>query len=284
MKGLKKFKEHFPDFQGKKFGIYLVIFMITFLSMQFMHLLGFLVPRILPSSPNLIKMEPIIPILISITTISTGFGLVYGIWGMKDSFLKTDKERAYQKGFLFAAVGIPIVLSVPFHNFLPPSILIPFSPRSTLTATMETSFSQLLLGSNDWIAIPRIILGVMFLVLGFAVVVRAVQIFGIDYMGLVYLYYPEDSEIQDNEIYSSIRHPAYHAIIMIMLGLFFIHFTTYQLVDLFCTLIGFTIHINFVEEKELVERFGDGYKNYKKSVPALFPKDLKIYLRFILGR
>ena len=49
MKGLKKFKEHFPEKKKKKFGIYLVIFMITFLSMQFMHLLGFLVPRILPS-------------------------------------------------------------------------------------------------------------------------------------------------------------------------------------------------------------------------------------------
>ena len=37
------------------------------------------------------------------------------------------------------------------------------------------------------------------------------------------------------------------------------------------------------EEKELIERFGDGYSDYRKRVPALLvrPSRFKEYLRFL---
>ncbi len=42
-----------------------------------------------------------------------------------------------------------------------------------------------------------------------------------------------------------------------------------------CTLLGFIIgsgYHKFIEEKELMLRFGDDYKNYKESTPFLIPK------------
>jgi protein-S-isoprenylcysteine O-methyltransferase Ste14 len=51
-------------------------------------------------------------------------------------------------------------------------------------------------------------------------------------------------------------------------------------------IIGINIHIKFVEEKELLERFGEGYKKYKKEVPAFFVKlkDLKKYFTIIFTK
>jgi protein-S-isoprenylcysteine O-methyltransferase Ste14 len=41
-----------------------------------------------------------------------------------------------------------------------------------------------------------------------------------------------------------------------------------------------------VEEKELVERFGEGYSEYMERVPGLRvrPGDFGTYVRFLLGR
>jgi protein-S-isoprenylcysteine O-methyltransferase Ste14 len=48
-------------------------------------------------------------------------------------------------------------------------------------------------------------------------------------------------------------------------------------------MIGINIHIKFVEERELIDRFGDDYIKYRESVPALFVKlkDLKKYFSII---
>ena len=40
---------------------------------------------------------------------------------------------------------------------------------------------------------------------------------------------------------------------------------------------------DFVEERELIMRFGDSYREYMKSVPAFFPKPdkLKTFFKFL---
>jgi len=48
--------------------------------------------------------------------------------------------------------------------------------------------------------------------------------------------------------------------------------------------IGITGWIRLVEEKELIERFGQSYLEYRKRVPALFPKwrNIGAFVKFLV--
>jgi protein-S-isoprenylcysteine O-methyltransferase Ste14 len=48
----------------------------------------------------------------------------------------------------------------------------------------------------------------------------------------------------------------------------------------------FFIHIHFFEEKELIQRFGYSYLDYRRKVPAFFvdPRKGGTFLRFLLRR
>jgi protein-S-isoprenylcysteine O-methyltransferase Ste14 len=50
--------------------------------------------------------------------------------------------------------------------------------------------------------------------------------------------------------------------------------------------IGMYIHIHFVEEKELINRFGNSYREYRKKTPAFFahPNNWGLFFKFVLGR
>ncbi|MGQ9723718.1 MAG: methyltransferase, partial [Candidatus Jordarchaeum sp.] len=58
---------------------------------------------------------------------------------------------------------------------------------------------------------------------------RALQYFSWDYIAVLYLYYPEESELQEYEIYSVLRHPTYSGGILIFLGAVFARFSVYSL-------------------------------------------------------
>jgi protein-S-isoprenylcysteine O-methyltransferase Ste14 len=119
-----------------------------------------------------------------------------------------------------------------------------------------------------------------------AVVRKALKIFGIDYMGLAYIYYPNESTLQDHEIYSILRHPTYHTLMLFSFGSISLRFSIYSIIFFFIFIIGINLHLKFVEEKELIQRFGEQYKKYKEKVPALFVrfKDLKRYFSIILKK
>ena len=72
--------------------------------------------------------------------------------------------------------------------------------------------------------------------------------------------------------FSVVRHPSYWAHTAIITGFFLItevaSLGVIALVDLGITYFVTTT----LEDKELVDRFGDQYRNYKKNVPKLFPK------------
>ncbi|MFX1305028.1 MAG: methyltransferase family protein, partial [Promethearchaeota archaeon] len=86
-----------------------------------------------------------------------------------------------------------------------------------------------------------------------------------------------------HEIYSILRHPTYHTLMLFSIGSIFFRFSIYSIIYFLIFIIGINIHIKFVEERELIKRFGEQYIKYKKNVPALFVrfKDLKKYLSFI---
>ena len=110
----------------------------------------------------------------------------------------------------------------------------------------------------------------------------AIETFGIDYMVVLYLYFPEESEIQEHEIYSVLRHPTYLGAFLFGLAALFFRFSVYSIIICIVLYLVFRIHI-VREERELVDRFGDGYRAYKEKVPAFLvrPRNLGVFFRFL---
>ncbi len=72
--------------------------------------------------------------------------------------------------------------------------------------------------------------------------------------------------------FSVVRHPAYLAHILILAGVFLITgYTGTGFLALFDILISYCVIIP-LEERELEERFGDDYREYKRRVPKFLPR------------
>ena len=72
-------------------------------------------------------------------------------------------------------------------------------------------------------------------------------------------------------LYEQVRHPQYLGILLA------IWFSPYMTVGHILFATGFTVYIWVglkYEERDLVRRYGDGYKEYQQRVPALFPRFL----------
>lgn len=71
--------------------------------------------------------------------------------------------------------------------------------------------------------------------------------------------------------FSRMRHPTYFAHTLMFAGVFFI---TGSIAVGIVTLIDFIVVRSIIiplEDRELVDRFGDEYERYKKDVPGYFP-------------
>ena len=120
--------------------------------------------------------------------------------------------------------------------------------------------------------------------MGIGIAVRSLQSFGLDYMALVYLYFPEEGRLQEYEIYSVFRHPAYSGVLTAAFGGMLFTFTPYSIIFFIAFMTAFYMHVYLVEEKELVSRFGESFQEYRKKVPALVikPQKVKTLLVFLL--
>ena len=116
-------------------------------------------------------------------------------------------------------------------------------------------------------------------------IARSMLTFGFDYMTVVYLYFPEESELQEHQIYSILRHPTYAGLIVISLGGMVLQFNIYSICFFSLFYLVFYIHIHYVEEKELIERFGMSYKEYRDNTRAFFVKvrDIGKLFLFMIG-
>ena len=134
-------------------------------------------------------------------------------------------------------------------------------------------------GIELWV---RIILSGFFLILALLTIRSALLTFGVDYMAVVYLYFPEESEIQEHEIYSVVRHPTYLGGFLLALAAIFFRFSVYSIFIGLLLCLVFRLQA-WKEETELIERFGEGYVEYQKSVPAFLvrPGKIRAYLRFL---
>ena len=81
----------------------------------------------------------------------------------------------------------------------------------------------------------------------------------------------EGQELVTEGLYSRVRHPFYLSILILFLGVAIISWNLYGLLFLILTVIALIIRIR-KEEIELIAKFGEEYKKYKKETPMIIPK------------
>ncbi|MHA1727416.1 MAG: methyltransferase family protein [Promethearchaeota archaeon] len=281
LKGLEKFREKLPGLPGKRI-IILPLYAITILTFLIFSIRFFYT---LPTklSTNAGFYFPIIGvILIDI------FGVLMAdlMWFLRNKMKAKYNETAYQRMLFIGFWGIESLIFLAFNSFFPIKSVNPQIWGNSPSFLWVTSFTSLISGNWIILNIIRWIIGVFLLILGIITIFRSLFTFGIDYMAVVYLYFPEESEPQNNQIYSILRNPTYAGLIYICLGGFIFYFSLFNLLYFIIYLIGFEMHLNFVEEKELIARFGEPYIKYRQKVQRIFvhPKNWGKYFRILLGK
>ncbi len=285
-KGLDKLKEKLPKYLGWRvveIGLLILLgFSIALTLMLFIDS----VTRIFPHMTVLVLIEPILPALGVFLCEIIAFRSIWGVWQNRDRYVAEFGELAYQKAIPRGVFGISWIFAICIHIYIPIDTLpagTPVNPITTLLCRSLISFLGIPVGLDFTI---RIVLSLFIVIIGLLTIRSALLTFGFDYMALVYLYYPAESQIQKHEIYSVIRHPTYFGLLSIAMGGLWLRFSVYSLLLFFMFLFGLLAHIYFVEEKELQDRFGESFIEYQQNVPALYIRlrDLRIYIRFLTKR
>ncbi len=286
MKGLDELKERLPDYQGKKLRLFLVIAFSSFIISIVFQLIMDSLPRIFPDIAILRLIAPLTPIIGPLLVLFIGLMIVRSFWKIRDKYISKYGAKAYQKAFRLVAIGVPIVISVVVHSIIPTDLIARYGETDVYSSYLGNPISEFLLDFPPLFLYIRIALFFIFLLLGLITVFKALHIFGLDNMALVYVFYPNESTLQNHEIYSILRHPAYHGLMLINIGTIFLRFSIYSVIYLLIFLVGMKIHLKLVEEKELIERFGEQYKEYKENVPAFFVKlkDFKKYFSILFNK
>jgi protein-S-isoprenylcysteine O-methyltransferase Ste14 len=198
-----------------------------------------------------------------IVVMAIGFLLMSRFFSQKKIYRQKYGELAYRNAFMrFWAVGLTIVIASYIHNGYMPGPEIP---------------------NVVWWKSVLVALGWASVIVGLALWARGVLAFGADSLALLYVYYPDEGRLVDSNIYSVVRHPAYAGLLRIGMGLGLIHGNWYSLIITILMPLGMLGLTRLVEEKELLGRF-PSYADYRKRVPAFFPKprDLVKFFRFLI--
>ncbi|MFW9850384.1 MAG: methyltransferase family protein [Candidatus Thorarchaeota archaeon] len=285
LKGIAKLREKLPDYPGRKLallplrGLFSAIIGYTFI------ILLDVVPRIFPDISYLVMIEPYMPFLGSIFIGALALWLIGRVWSQREKLKEKYGDLAYQHIIPTGLAGVFLVPPLVFQGFTSVRSLPPGPPVNELTILWSQSLLPFFGIGLEIDIIIRLVLSGIFIIIGALLVRSAMFTFGIDYMTVVYLYFPEESEVQENEIYSVIRHPAYLSGVLFALGALFFRFSVYSIVMFFIVYLVFRIHIRR-EEKELIERFGTSYSDYMNKVPAMFvsPRNYGKFFRFLRGK
>lgn len=83
-----------------------------------------------------------------------------------------------------------------------------------------------------------------------------------------------EEEFVTTGILKHVRHPLYSATILLVLGYLLFDPTLATMTSAICIFVYLPIGI-YLEEKKLIEQYGDRYLQYKMEVPAIVPKIFK---------
>ncbi|MFX1342171.1 MAG: methyltransferase family protein [Promethearchaeota archaeon] len=286
LKGWDKLKEKIPKYLGWRAAGLGLILILAFLTAFTLMVLIDSMARIFPQVFVLVLIEPILPILGALLCQLVAFRLIWSVWHNRDRYVAELGELAYQKVFPRAFFGISWIFAIFVHIYVPIEIFPAGTPVNPLTVMLSQSLLLFVGVPHGFDLAIRIIGSFIFVIFGMLTIRSALLTFGVDYMTLIYLYYPTESQIQQHEIYSVIRHPTYLGVLLFAMGGLWLRISVYSLVLFVILLLGFMTHIFLVEEKELRERFGKDFIEYQKRVPALRIRlrDLRVYIRFLAKR
>lgn len=82
---------------------------------------------------------------------------------------------------------------------------------------------------------------------------------------------PASKQLIKTDLYKYVRHPLYSATLGFIWSIFFYNPLLSNLVSCTCITI-YTVSGIFLEEKKLINEFGESYLNYRKKTPMLIPK------------
>ncbi|HUX98992.1 MAG TPA: methyltransferase [Candidatus Deferrimicrobium sp.] len=286
IKGIDKFREKLPALHGKRI-ILVPIYTITCVILIFFILFWFLH---LSTEVNVqfagINWNWIFPILGVVIIEVVGLVLVYQMWYWRDRLKQKYQQTSYQRIFFVGFAGILCMICLGIFNIIPLLFIQPYLSSVPSVAVFVQQISQFWFTATHIFDLIRVIIGITVCAIGFGTMFRSMFTFGFDYMTVVYLYFPEESAIQNNKIYSVLRHPTYAALIYVSFAGILIQFSLYSIIFFVLYLIGFEIHIHKVEDKELIQRFGESFENYRKQVPAILvpPRHWKTFLKFLVGK
>ncbi|MBY8998332.1 MAG: isoprenylcysteine carboxylmethyltransferase family protein [Candidatus Thorarchaeota archaeon] len=282
LKGVEKLREKLPGYPGRKiFVIPLEALVIAILAYIFLIVLDIL-PRVFSDVFILVTLEPVLPLLGTLFIGAIASWLLGRVWSKRDSMKSEYGDLAYQKMIPGGLIGIALIIPIVFHAFTSVRSLPPLRPVEDLTIQFSRSILSIL-GLTEGLDIGvRMVLSGFILILGMLVIRSSFLTFGIDYMTVVYLYFPEESELQEHEIYSVVRHPTYMGAVLLGVSAMFFRFSVYSI--LICAIFYLLLRIQIRrEEIELIERFGEGYREYRERIPALHVRfrDFRKFFNFL---
>ena len=249
IKGMEQLRKHVPDLNSTRGGVQIGLYVLGwFLLVTFYFIITDRIPTWSIDS--------------QIIVIALGFLVLSLFFSRKKAYKEKYKELAYRNAFAHYGIpGLALIMSAVAHTAYMNG---PFVPRGWWTIVFVTlGWLMLLVGSGLWI--------------------RGILAFGMDNLALLYVYFPEEGHLMDSNIYSVLRHPTYAGILRIGIGLGLLNANWYSFIIALLMPLGMTGWIRLVEEKELLERFPN-YADYRKRVPAFFPKpkDLGKFFRFLI--
>ncbi|MEM2141938.1 MAG: isoprenylcysteine carboxylmethyltransferase family protein [Candidatus Thorarchaeota archaeon] len=285
IKGVDRLREKLPAYPGRKILVLpLGVTVLSLLSYGLMILLDIL-PRLIAEIHVLVLLEPLLPILGSLLVACAAMRLISSMWTKREEMKNRLGALAYQHMIPRGISGVGLIATLLFHIFTSVRSLPPVPPVNEWTVHLSRSVLPFLGIPEEIGLLPRLLISGLLLVLGVLTVRSAIITFGVDYMAVMYLYFPEESEVQNHEIYSVIRHPVYLAVMLLAMAGLALRLSVYSAIQFLMIYTLLRLHIRR-EENELVERFGESYLNYMDRVPALHvrARDLGRYLKFLLVR
>lgn len=250
IRGVNKLVAHVPDFGA---GFRPIIGLIALLSFAAATVMMVAIDQLWPASTGFGQIAAII----------IGFVLAGQFFWRRQAYRAKWGALAYRNAFVrFILSGPPMIFAALAHNAYLPG-------------------ARLLLG---WAGTAVLILGLFLFVSGLVLWVRSILTFGIDNLAMLYVYFPNEGQMVNSSIYSVIRHPVYSAVAHLGLALGLWRGTWFSIAFGLFMPVGLLIWLRFVEEPELIERFGDGYAAYRRKVPAFWPRvqNWKKFFRFLI--
>ena len=190
-----------------------------------------------------------------------GYLLLSHFFTRKKILIEKYEEMAYQQAFV---------------RFVVPGLAVIFAALAHITYMNGPKFTQ------PTITTTLSLFGWFLVIIGSILWIRSVLTFGLDYITMIYTYFPEDGRIINSSIYSILRHPMYAGTLHIGIGLACLNMGIYALTFAVLLPLGVSGWILLVEEKELLERIPD-YAEYRKNTPAFWPKikNIPAFFKFL---